>query len=95
MLFYHCFTRLLMDGRWVSIDPTLDRTNCDTFFQPAGVTWSIDWDRRSDILLTWRHTVDYKLSGCVRRHAIASIHECLVLKPEFVSKKISFELHSS
>ena len=49
--FYHCFTRVRMDGRWVSIDPTLDRTNYATFFQPAGVTWSVDWDGRSDMLL--------------------------------------------
>jgi transglutaminase-like putative cysteine protease len=49
--FYHCFTRVRMDDRWVSIDPTLDRTNYATFFQPAGVTWSVDWDGRSDMLL--------------------------------------------
>lgn len=49
--FYHCFTHVRMDGRWVSIDPTLDRANYDTFFQPAGVSWSIDWDGRSDMLL--------------------------------------------
>jgi transglutaminase-like putative cysteine protease len=49
--FYHCYTRVLVDGRWVSIDPTLDRTNYATFFQPAGVTWSIDWDGSSDMLL--------------------------------------------
>jgi transglutaminase-like putative cysteine protease len=49
--FYHCFTRVLMEGRWVAIDPTLDRTTYATFFQPAGVTWSIDWDGKSDMLL--------------------------------------------
>ena len=49
--FYHCFTGVLMDDRWVAIDPTLDRTTYATFFQPMGVTWSIDWDRTSDMLL--------------------------------------------
>jgi transglutaminase-like putative cysteine protease len=24
--FYHCFTHVLIDGRWVALDPTLDRT---------------------------------------------------------------------
>lgn len=49
--FYHCFTNVLIDGRWISIDPTLDRTTYETFFQPAEVTWQIDWDGRTDMLL--------------------------------------------
>jgi transglutaminase-like putative cysteine protease len=49
--FYHCFTQALMEDRWVAIDPTLDPTTYATFFQPTGVTWSIDWDRSSDMLL--------------------------------------------
>ena len=49
--FYHCFTHVLMNGCWISIDPTLDRTTYETFFKPAGVKWRIDWDRKSDMLL--------------------------------------------
>jgi len=49
--FYHCFSNVLIDGNWVSIDPTLDRMTYETFFKPAGVTWQIDWDRTNDMLL--------------------------------------------
>jgi transglutaminase-like putative cysteine protease len=49
--FYHCFTNVLVNDQWISIDPTLDRTNYETFFKPAGVKWQIDWDRQSDMLL--------------------------------------------
>lgn len=49
--FYHCFTHVLIDGNWKSIDPTLDRINYEVFFKPAGVTWTIDWDGQTDMLL--------------------------------------------
>lgn len=49
--FYHCFTRVSVKGRWVDLDPTLDRGTYDVFYKPAGVAWSIDWDGRGDMLL--------------------------------------------
>jgi hypothetical protein len=49
--FYHCFTKVLIDGQWKSIDPTLDRRTYDAFFKPAGVSWKIDWDGANDMLL--------------------------------------------
>jgi transglutaminase-like putative cysteine protease len=49
--FYHCYTNVLIDGHWKAIDPTLDRRTYETFFKPAGVTWQIDWDGTTDMLL--------------------------------------------
>lgn len=49
--FYHCFTNVLINGQWKSIDPTLDRRTYETFFKPAGITWQIDWDGATDMLL--------------------------------------------
>lgn len=49
--FYHCFTSVLINGQWKSIDPTLDRKTYEAFFKPAGVNWQIDWDGTNDMLL--------------------------------------------
>jgi transglutaminase-like putative cysteine protease len=32
--FYHCFTEAYLDGRWIAIDPTLDKNTYNTFFLP-------------------------------------------------------------
>jgi transglutaminase-like putative cysteine protease len=42
--FYHCFTKVYIDSKWIDIDPTLDKTTYDTFFKPLNVEWKIDWD---------------------------------------------------
>lgn len=49
--FYHCFTNVLIDGNWISLDPTLDRTTYETFFKPESVAWQIDWDRTNNMQL--------------------------------------------
>jgi len=49
--FYHGFTNVLIDGQWKTLDPTLDRRTYESFFKPAGVTWKIDWDGTTDMLL--------------------------------------------
>lgn len=49
--FYHCFSNVLINGQWKALDPTLDRRTYETFFKPAGVTWQIDWDETTDMLL--------------------------------------------
>ena len=49
--FYHCFSHVWIESRWIALDPTLDRTTYATFFEPAGVAWRIDWDRTGDMLL--------------------------------------------
>ncbi|MCP4162231.1 MAG: transglutaminase family protein [Deltaproteobacteria bacterium] len=49
--FYHCYTNVLTDSGWVSIDPTLDSKTYETFFKTKGVNWGIDWDGKNDMLL--------------------------------------------
>ncbi len=49
--FYHCFTEVYLDGRWIAIDPTLDKNTYNTFFMPRDVDWGIDWNGASDMLL--------------------------------------------
>jgi transglutaminase-like putative cysteine protease len=49
--FYHCFTKLFIDGKWIDIDPTFDKRTYDTFFAPLGVDWDVEWDSYNDMLL--------------------------------------------
>ncbi|MGD8980874.1 MAG: transglutaminase family protein [Desulfobacterales bacterium] len=49
--FYHCFTEVYLDGRWIAIDPTLDKNTYHTFFMPRNVDWGIDWNGLDDMLL--------------------------------------------
>jgi transglutaminase-like putative cysteine protease len=49
--FFHCFTKVLVDKKWVDIDPTLDKTTYDTFFAPLNIDWSVDWDGHSNMRL--------------------------------------------
>ncbi len=49
--FYHCFTRVQIDGNWVDIDPTFDKHTYNTFFAPLKVDWNVDWDGFNDMLL--------------------------------------------
>ncbi len=49
--FYHCYTNVLTDSGWISIDPTLDSKTYETFFKPNKVNWGIDWDCKNDMLL--------------------------------------------
>ena len=46
VFYFHGFTELFLDGRWVKATPAFDRTLCEKF----GVT-TLDWDGRSDSLL--------------------------------------------
>jgi len=49
--FYHCFTEVYLDGRWIAIDPTLDINTYKTFFPQKNVDWGIDWNGMHDMLL--------------------------------------------
>lgn len=49
--FYHCFTEVYLDGRWISIDPTLDKNTYNTFFIPKNVEWGIEWNGIDDMFL--------------------------------------------
>ena len=49
--FYHCFTEVYLDGRWIVIDPTLDKNTYHTFFMPRNVDWGIDWNKIDNMLL--------------------------------------------
>lgn len=49
--FYHCFTEIYLDGRWIAVDPTLDKNTYQTFFMPRNVDWGIDWNGTSDMQL--------------------------------------------
>jgi transglutaminase-like putative cysteine protease len=42
--FYHCFTEIYLDERWIAIDPTLDKNTYHAFFMPRIVDWGIDWN---------------------------------------------------
>jgi transglutaminase-like putative cysteine protease len=49
--FYHCFTEVYLDERWIAIDPTLDINTYKTFFSSKNVDWGIDWNGMNDMLL--------------------------------------------
>lgn len=49
--FYHCFTEVYLDERWIAVDPTLDKKTYHTFFMPRNVDWGIDWNGTSDMRL--------------------------------------------
>ncbi len=49
--FYHCFTKVLIDEKWIDIDPTVDKNTYNTFFGPLNVDWDVDWDGYNDMLL--------------------------------------------
>ena len=49
--FYHCFTEVYLDERWIAIDPTLDRNTYNMFFMPRNVDWKIDWNDTNDMML--------------------------------------------
>lgn len=49
--FYHCFTKVLIEDKWIDIDPTFDRNTYNTFFAPLKVVWNIDWDSYNNMLL--------------------------------------------
>lgn len=42
--FYHCFTKVRCNGKWMHIDPTLDVENYNTFFKPLNVNWDVNWN---------------------------------------------------
>ncbi len=47
----HCIVSVKLDGRWVILDPVLDRKSYDTFFRPLNVGWDIDWNGIDDCSL--------------------------------------------
>lgn len=49
--FYHCFTEVYLNERWIAVDPTLDKNTYHTFFMPRNVDWGIDWNGISDMRL--------------------------------------------
>ncbi len=42
--YYHCFTLVFKDGKWIHLDPTLDEQTYTTFFKSAGVAWGIEFN---------------------------------------------------
>lgn len=42
--FFHCFTDVLLDEKWISLDPTLDKKTYELFFKPMAPDWSIKWN---------------------------------------------------
>ena len=56
--FDHCFTKVLIDEKWVDIDPTLDKKTYRTFFVPQNVSWGIDWDGHNDMFLYEGSTIN-------------------------------------
>jgi len=47
----HVIAEVLLDGRWIPVDLTLDRRTYERLFVPAGVKWGIDWDGSGPCLL--------------------------------------------
>jgi transglutaminase-like putative cysteine protease len=44
----HCFAQVYLDGKWVSVDPTLDNKTYEKLFVPFNVSWNIDWNGSGD-----------------------------------------------
>lgn len=40
----HCFVQVRLDGKWISIDATLDKATYRKLFVPHKVAWGIDWN---------------------------------------------------
>lgn len=49
--FYHCLVKVQIEGQWIVLDPVLDQRTYDTFFEPLGVPWGIDWNGVEDCRL--------------------------------------------
>jgi transglutaminase-like putative cysteine protease len=49
--FNHCFVQVQLEGRWISVDPTLDARTYQKLFKPHGVAWGIDWNGRDEMRL--------------------------------------------
>lgn len=48
--FYHCLVEAFVDGRWIKLDPTVDRKLYEALYAPLDVPWNIDWDGISDCI---------------------------------------------
>ena len=46
--FYHCFVQILVDGRWVFADPSVDSKSYDALYLPLNVEWNVTWDGKTD-----------------------------------------------
>lgn len=42
--FFHCFTKVWYDKKWIHLDPTLAKDDYETFFKPLGMNWGIGWN---------------------------------------------------
>ncbi len=51
----HCFTQVQLNGRWATVDATLDAPTFNSLFLPHQVSWGIDWDGRQDMQLYSEH----------------------------------------
>lgn len=49
--FNHCFAQVLVDGRWIAVDATLDARTYRKLFVPHKVAWGIDWNGTEDMRL--------------------------------------------
>ena len=47
----HCFTQVQLNGRWVTVNTTLDTATYQKLFKPYPVSWGIDWDGKKDMQL--------------------------------------------
>ncbi len=85
--FYHCFTKVLIDGKWVDIDPTFDKNTYNTFFAPLNVNWSIDWDGFNNMLLykgkaMGNPTIYYDIDSALEKNL--NSHFLFRFEPEFL-----------
>ncbi len=54
-LFNHCFVQVQLEGRWISVDATVDARTYQKLFVPHGVAWGIDWNGKDDMRLYTEH----------------------------------------
>jgi transglutaminase-like putative cysteine protease len=47
----HCFSQVQLNGKWISVDATLDTATFQKLFKPHQVCWGIDWDGEKDMQL--------------------------------------------
>jgi transglutaminase-like putative cysteine protease len=51
----HCSTQVQLNGKWVTVDATLDTSTYRKLFKPHHVSWGIDWDGKEDMQLYKEH----------------------------------------
>jgi hypothetical protein len=49
--FYHCFVQVLIEGKWIFADPSLDSKSYEVLYRPLNVKWNITWDGKTDHII--------------------------------------------